>query len=219
MGYFFYKTFKLGIYKTLKLCYYKYIIRERGKNKMKKLNLEKLNDNLDVLKQRLKRYNDRLHLVGGSICFMSSDYDDRWVSVEGIFNERPFISSNERALWREWESIPHELVLDILKDWQKEFGEIEEIEDATDKKVNVSHIPDLEINQLRLNIFNELCLVVSYGNRGDCLRVWNLVRGRYESVEGRSFVNYYYKHDEWKMYLPKLVFKNVNESPFVELPE
>lgn len=167
------------------------------------LNVENLKANVNVLEERIKKINSRLYVEDSRVRFKTINNDNQWFSVKGLYDMIPGICTQESVPNDEWDSIPHNLILKTVKEWQVEFGI---------DKVNVDDIPDLKHNQLRLNIDGDLCLLVHYNSYDDDIRAWNLSKSKYEEVAGIYYVDTDGEHysKAWKKHLPKVVMRDAN---------
>lgn len=172
------------------------------------LNVEILKANVDVLEERLKKINHRLYIKHCTVKFRDIDDTDFWNSVGKIYGTDAYIKSQDDTPDKEWQAIPHDLVLQTVKEWQEEFGKIEE---TSNDGINVNNIPNLKHNQLRLNIHGELCLLVKYSCDDNDIRAWNLSRNDYECVGYISYADEEGTNEAWKNHLPKVIIENVSK--------
>lgn len=157
---------------------------------------EQLEQHVDVLEERLKKINSRLFIDENEVAFKEAwDINKERSSVRNIFNNNTYIADQRGVSDKEWEAIPHNLVLATVKEWQEEFTE---------------EIPNLKIGQLRKNVNGDFCLMVKYNSADDDIRVWNLNSNNYESLDGMDFTSEYGTNSKWKKHLPKVVTDDVS---------
>lgn len=171
---------------------------------------EQLKQHVDVLEERLKKISGRLYVDRdlGKVKFEEVFGYAIRTSVRYIYCDDVELVSQGCVSDREWQSIPHNLVLEIVKEWQEEFGKIE---GTSNDGINVNNIPNLKHNQLRLNIHGELCLLVKYSCDDNDIRAWNLSRNDYECVSGSNYANEEGTNEAWKNHLPKVVIEDVSK--------
>lgn len=93
-----------------------------------------------------------------------------------------------------------------VEEWCKKFDGVEEVSRV---KMDADVIPDLKINQLRLNTQGDLCLLVAFSSDDDSIRCYNLKTKAFECVSGYAYADPNGKEEDWKLHLPKVVMKNV----------
>lgn len=159
---------------------------------------EQLKQHVDVLEERLKKISGRLYVDRdlGKVKFEEVFGYAIRTSVRYIYCDDVELVSQGCVSDREWQSIPHNLVLEIVEEWQKEF---------------LSDIPKLKLGQLRLNGEGHLCLLVSYNNTDKDIRAWNLIKHEYEVVNGSVYTDYRGNNLSWKEHLPKVVIEDVSK--------
>lgn len=91
---------------------------EIGGNKMR----EQLEQHVDELDEELKKVNARLYVDENTVRFDGAWDGKAHYSIVNIFSrEKVIIIGQGSVSDEEWQAIPHELVLSIVKEWQEEF--------------------------------------------------------------------------------------------------
>lgn len=92
-----------------------------------KNNLEKY---IEVLEARLKKINSRLYIgICNNVVFVTSDSYKSQLSIANVLRDDVEIFRYSSVSRDEWNSIPHELVLKTVKEWQEEFKNKSELVD------------------------------------------------------------------------------------------